>query len=165
MLECPNLTKTVVDIVRTITTCQTTETLTYRVQLKTGHISNTIQSKFYLVPNRLIFLISLSKFYRYRPFIPHVVFDLILNETAFPRVRPIPANEDKLLNEVNFILKPVVFIKCMLSFVLKAIMKRNLDMSPNSNDNAQLLNLINKIQTILDNLVVSPGDFDACVCI
>lgn len=43
-------------------------------------------------------------------------------------------------------------------------MKRNLDMSPNSNDNAQLLNLINKIQTILDNLVVSPGDFDACVC-
>jgi len=43
-------------------------------------------------------------------------------------------------------------------------MKRNLEMSPNSNDNAQLLNLINKIQTILDNLVVSPGEFDACVC-
>jgi hypothetical protein len=79
-------------------------------------------------------------------------------------VKPIPANDDKLLNEVNFILKPVVFIEHMLSFVLKAIMKRNLDMSPNSNDNAQLLNLINKIQTVLDNLVVSPGDFDACVC-
>jgi hypothetical protein len=42
-------------------------------------------------------------------------------------------------------------------------MQRNLEMSPNSNDNSQLLSLINKIQTILDNLVVSPGDFDACV--
>ena len=34
-----------------------------------------------------------------------MLFDLVQNETAFPRVKPISANEDKLLNEVYLIGK------------------------------------------------------------
>ena len=53
----------------------------------------------------------------------------------------------------------------MFDFSLKALIKRNQDLTPTPNEQTQLLNLITKIQTILDNLIISPGDFDACVCI
>lgn len=44
----------------------------------------------------------------------------------------------------------------------EALIKRNQDLTPTPNEQTQLLNLITKIQTILDNLIISPGDFDAC---
>jgi interleukin enhancer-binding factor 2 len=53
-------------------------------------------------------------------------------------------------------------LKILLS-IIKALIKRNQDLTPTSNEQTQLLNLLSKIQTILDNLILAPGDFDACV--
>ena len=36
-------------------------------------------------------------------------------------------------------------------------------MSPTSAEQQSVLNLVTKIQTVLDNLIVSPGNFEACV--
>lgn len=77
-----------------------------------------------------------------KPFIPHVLFDFIHAEHAFPRVKPVSAQEEKAFND--------------------ALIKRNQDLTPSSNEQTQLLNSITKIQAILDNLIISPGDFDAC---
>jgi interleukin enhancer-binding factor 2 len=77
-----------------------------------------------------------------KPFVPHVLFDFIQTEHAFPRVKPISETEDKSLND--------------------ALVKRNQDLTPPANEQTQLLNLITKIQAVLDNIVLAPGDFDAC---
>lgn len=77
-----------------------------------------------------------------KPFIPHVLFDFIQAEHAFQRVKPVNAQDEKALND--------------------ALVKRSQDLTPTSNEQTQLLNLITKIQNILDNITVSPGDFDAC---
>jgi len=77
-----------------------------------------------------------------KPFIPHVLFDFIQAEHAFPRVKPVSAIEEKALND--------------------ALIKRNQDLTPATNEQTQLLNTITKIQTILDNIIIAPGEFDAC---
>lgn len=77
-----------------------------------------------------------------KPFIPHVSFDFIHAEQSFPRVKSISQVEDKAFND--------------------ALIKRNQDLTPKDQEQTQLTNLITKIQTILDNLVVTPGDFDSC---
>jgi hypothetical protein len=64
-------------------------------------------------------------------------------EHAFQRVKPINQQEDKLMNE--------------------ALIKRNQDLTPLSTDLTQLTNLITKITNVLDILILTPGDFDACV--
>jgi len=83
-----------------------------------------------------------SNFFGSRPFVPHVPFDFVHAEHAFPRVKPTVANEDKSLND--------------------ALLKRNQDLTPPANEQTQLLNLVTKVQTVLDNIVLAPGDFDAC---
>ncbi|RNA40203.1 interleukin enhancer-binding factor 2-like [Brachionus plicatilis] len=77
-----------------------------------------------------------------KPFIPHVCFDLIQAESSFQRVKPVNQTEEKALNDV--------------------LLKRNQDLTPTPNEQTHLLNLISKIQIILDNLILSPADFDAC---
>ena len=42
-------------------------------------------------------------------------------------------------------------------------MKRNTDLTPSQTEQTAITNLVNKIQAVLDGLIVSPGNFDACV--
>ena len=46
---------------------------------------------------------------------------------------------------------------------LQALMKRNTDLTPSQTEQTAITNLVNKIQAVLDGLIVSPGNFDACV--
>jgi interleukin enhancer-binding factor 2 len=47
----------------------------------------------------------------------------------------------------------------------QALLKRNTDLSPSSHEQTSVLNLVTKIQTVMDNLSVAAGTFDACVSI
>ncbi|CAH2062165.1 unnamed protein product, partial [Iphiclides podalirius] len=67
-------------------------------------------------------------------------FDLILAEPAFPRCKPAP--DDSALTQ--------------------ALLKRHAELCPTPSEQAAVLSLVTKLQTVLDNLVVAPGDFVAC---
>lgn len=45
----------------------------------------------------------------------------------------------------------------------QALLKRNGDLTPSDKEQNAITNLVTKIQTVLDTLIVSPGNFDACV--
>ena len=77
------------------------------------------------------------------PFIPHVPFDIVLAEPAFPPVRSIPTQVEESFHQ--------------------ALLKRNGDLTPSEKEQNAITNLVSKIQTVLDTLIVSPGNFDACV--
>jgi len=76
------------------------------------------------------------------PFIPHVPFDIVLAEPAFPPVRSVPTQVEEAFHQ--------------------ALLKRNGDLTPSEKEQNAITNLVSKIQTVLDTLIVSPGNFDAC---
>jgi len=77
------------------------------------------------------------------PFIPHVSFDLVLAEPAFPPVRSIPQETEESFQA--------------------ALVKRNQDLTPSEKETAAVTNLVTKAQAVFDNLIVNPGNFDACI--
>ena len=77
------------------------------------------------------------------PFIPHVPFDIVLAEPAFPPVRTAQTGVEEAFHG--------------------ALLKRNGDLTPSEKEQNAITNLVTKIQTVLDTLIVSPGNFDACV--
>ncbi|XP_014241046.1 interleukin enhancer-binding factor 2 homolog [Cimex lectularius] len=78
--------------------------------------------------------------FKVQKFVPRHPFDMVLCEPQFPRVKP--AVNDELFTQ--------------------ALLKRNTDLTPTPQEQAAVLNIVTKIQAVFDNLIVAPGNFDAC---
>ena len=51
----------------------------------------------------------------------------------------------------------------MLPMLFQAVLKRAQELTPTPQEQAAVLNLVTKISSVLDNLVVAPGNFEAAV--
>lgn len=70
--------------------------------------------------------------------VSHNTFDSIMSEPFFPKA--VDAADDSIFNQ--------------------AIVKRNLELTPNTQEQAAVLNLVTKITAVIDNLIVDPDGFE-----
>ncbi|XP_053961451.1 interleukin enhancer-binding factor 2 homolog [Anastrepha ludens] len=66
------------------------------------------------------------------------------------------------LTLVAEVLFPKVSAQVDDSALTAALLKRNQDLSPTPAEQTSIGNLVTKVQSVLDNLVVAPGDFNTC---
>ncbi|KAG1695550.1 Interleukin enhancer-binding factor 2 [Nymphon striatum] len=78
--------------------------------------------------------------FKMKSFIPRLPFDIGLCESFFPKCRSQP--DDTAFTQ--------------------ALLKRSQDLTPSTTDQATILSLVSKIQTVVDNVSVSPSSLDAC---
>ncbi|XP_063953733.1 interleukin enhancer-binding factor 2-like [Lytechinus pictus] len=69
-------------------------------------------------------------------FMPHIPFDIVQCESAFQRTKPAPPSEDTPLQ--------------------MSLLEKNTELTPGTNEQTAVLNLVTKISSVLDNLMVSP---------
>lgn len=70
-------------------------------------------------------------------FVPRHPFDLVLTESFFPKVQEQTPDDTNLTN---------------------ALVKKNQDLTPTAAEQTSINNLVSKVQAVLDNLVVAPGE-------
>lgn len=70
-------------------------------------------------------------------FVPRHPFDVILAESFFPKVQEQTPDDTTLTN---------------------ALVKKNQDLTPTAAEQTSINNLVSKVQSVLDNLVVAPGE-------
>ncbi|RWS15703.1 interleukin enhancer-binding factor 2-like protein [Dinothrombium tinctorium] len=72
---------------------------------------------------------------------PRPPFDIYMVEDFFPKVNP--------TNDLD-------------SLLTQAILKRNADLTPSPEEQTNLVNLVSKVQIVIENITLTPGNFDAC---
>ncbi|RWS18575.1 interleukin enhancer-binding factor 2-like protein, partial [Leptotrombidium deliense] len=72
---------------------------------------------------------------------PRPPFDVYMVEDFFPKVVS-TSDTDSLLTQ--------------------AILKRNSDLTPSPEEQTNLVNLVSKVQIVIENISLNPGNFDAC---
>lgn len=98
-----------------------------------------------------------------KPFVPRHPFDLTLAEVVFPKVSQY-APDDTPLTTVSSYTSNWIYLNIITCFLFgQALLKRNTDLSPSPAEQTAIANLVSKVQGVLDNLVVAPGDFNTCV--
>lgn len=106
-------------------------------------------------------------------FMPRPPFDLTRFDMAFyQKDSPSTPDDTELTNvsELLIYLSHITIRWIKRNFetihnIQQALLKRNQDLTPNPHDLTALSNLVTKIQNILENLVIAPGDFNTCVSI
>lgn len=87
-----------------------------------------------------------------KPFVPRHPFDMTLAEVVFPKVYG-----------AGGATTTAITAACADDAALtNALLKRNTDLTPTPAEQTAIANLMSKVQSVLDNLVVAPGDFHAC---
>ncbi|CAG2109537.1 unnamed protein product [Medioppia subpectinata] len=73
---------------------------------------------------------------------PRPPFDIYMVDDFFPRVAPINDHDNQLS---------------------AAILARNADLTPTPEEQTNIINMVSKVQIVLENITLNPGTFDACV--
>ncbi|XP_054156054.1 interleukin enhancer-binding factor 2 homolog [Oppia nitens] len=72
---------------------------------------------------------------------PRPPFDIYMVDDFFPRVAPIADHDTQLST---------------------AILARNTELTPTPEEQTNIINMVSKVQMVLENITLSPGTFDAC---
>ena len=69
----------------------------------------------------------------------------------------------KLRLKVVFLFLNFVVLSVLFVLTLQALVKRNQDLTPSEKESSAIINLVYKVQGVLDTLIITPGAFDSCV--